>query len=90
MTGPSSGATTGVQTLLEAMRPRLLILLMLALFAASPALAKVLAEGKPSPGGFYWQKVQGSNGKVSYLCRKKGVGQVQKPAACNGAKAAKP
>ena len=58
--------------------------------ATAPALAKVLAEGKPSPGGFYWQKVQDSNGKVTYLCRKQGVGQIQKAAACNGAKAEKP
>ena len=69
---------------------RLLSALMLAALATSPALAKVLAEGKASPGGFYWQKVADSKGKISYLCRRKGVGQVQKPAACNGAKAVKP
>jgi hypothetical protein len=32
------------------------LLLLVALAVAGPALAKVLAEGKPK-GGFYWQKV---------------------------------
>ena len=72
------------------MRHRLLPLLLLPLFAAAPVLAKVLANGQPSPGGFYWQKVESSNGTVSYLCRKQGVGEIQKAAACNGAKAQKP
>jgi len=67
-----------------------LFVLGLALFSASPALAKVLAEGKPSSGGYYWQKVESTTGKVSYLCPKQGVGQIQKAAACNGAKAEKP
>lgn len=53
-------------------------------------MGKVLAEGKPTAGGFYWQKVAESKGKVSYLCRKQGVGQIQKAAACNGAKTEKP
>ncbi|WP_414027463.1 hypothetical protein [Cyanobium sp. ATX-6F1] len=30
-------------------------------FVPLSAGAKVLAEGKPSPGGFYWQKVEMSN-----------------------------
>ena len=33
-------------------------------------MAKVLAEGKPSFGGFYWQKVEKSNGFMQYICRK--------------------
>lgn len=65
-------------------------LALLTLITINPAVAKVLAEGKASAGGFYWQKVEDSKGKVSYLCRKKGVGQIQKTAACNGAKAVKP
>ena len=72
------------------MRLRLPLLLSVALFATTPALAKVLANGKPTTGGYYWQKVESTTGKVSYLCRKQGVGQIQKAAACNGAKAAKP
>ena len=55
-----------------------------------PAMAKVLAEGKPSPGGFYWQKVEKSNGSIQYLCRKTSDSKIQKAAACNGAKAVKP
>ncbi len=61
-----------------------------ALMAVSPASAKVLAEGKPSPGGFYWQKVEKSNGSIQYLCRNTGDPKIQKAAACNGAKAQKP
>lgn len=72
------------------MRPRPLPILLLITLTTGPVMAKVLAEGKPSPGGFYWQKVEDSNGKVGYICRKKGEGQVQKAAACNGAKAQKP
>jgi hypothetical protein len=55
-----------------------------------PAGAKVLAEGKPSPGGFYWQKVQKSNGSIQYLCRSTKDAAIQKHAKCDGAKAAKP
>ena len=53
-------------------------------------MAKVLAEGKPSPGGFYWQKVEKSNGSIQYLCRNTSDSKIQKAAACNGAKAVKP
>ena len=53
-------------------------------------MAKVLAEGKPSPGGFYWEKVEKSNGSIQYLCRKTSDSKIQKAAACNGAKAVKP
>ncbi|WP_411869269.1 hypothetical protein [Vulcanococcus limneticus] len=72
------------------MRSRLVFALLLIVFAASPALAKVLAEGKPSPGGFYWQKVEKSNGSIQYLCRKTSDSKIQKAAACNGAKSVKP
>ncbi len=61
-----------------------------ALMAVSPASAKVLAEGKPSPGGYYWQKVEKSNGSIQYLCRNTGDSKILKAAACNGAKAVKP
>lgn len=68
----------------------LVLALSALLLAAAPASAKVLAQGKPSPGGFYWQKIEKSNGSIQYLCRKSGVGATQKDAACNGAKAVKP
>jgi len=64
---------------------------LLSLFAAAtPVHAKVLAEGKPSPGGFYWQKVQKSDKSIQYLCRSKKEAGIQKNAQCNGAKAVKP
>lgn len=52
------------------------------------AIAKVLAEGKPS-GGYYWQKVEQSNG-TRYLCRSTSEGKIQKAAKCEAARAAKP
>ena len=56
--------------------------------APFPVAAQVLAEGKPS-GGFYWQKVQQSNG-IRYLCRSTSEGKIQKHANCEAARAAKP
>ena len=56
--------------------------------APFPAYAKVLAEGKPS-GGFYWQKIQQSNG-IRYLCRSTSEGKIQKHANCEAARAVKP
>ncbi|MCT0208665.1 hypothetical protein [Synechococcus sp. CS-1332] len=58
--------------------------------ASLPADAKVVAEGKSSPGGFYWQKVQKSNGSIQYLSRSTNDSAIQKNAKCDGAKAAKP
>jgi hypothetical protein len=55
-----------------------------------PAVAKVVAEGKPSLGGFYWQKVQKSNGSTQYLCSSTKDAAIQNHAKCDGAKAAKP
>lgn len=60
------------------------------LMTSIPASAKVLAEGKPSPGGYYWQKIEKENGSIQYLCRKTSDSKIQKAAACNGAKAVKP
>ncbi len=38
--------------------PALAVVALLALTTAQlPAVAKVLPEGRPSPGSFYWQKV---------------------------------
>jgi hypothetical protein len=54
-----------------------------------PALAKVLAEGKPSKG-FYWQKVEQQSGKAMYLCRSTSNAKIQKWSACDGAGARKP
>jgi hypothetical protein len=54
-----------------------------------PAGAKVLAEGKPS-GGFFWQKVENKNGKVSYICRSKDDSKIQKGDKCEKAGAKKP
>ena len=65
--------------------------LVAGLLAFSPnysAEAKVLAEGKPS-GGYYWQKVQQSNG-IRYLCRSTSEGKIQKHAKCEAARAVKP
>jgi hypothetical protein len=59
-------------------------------FVPLSAGAKVLAEGKPSSGGFYWQKVEKSNGSIQYLCRNTSDSKIQKAASCNGAKAVKP
>ena len=42
----------------------------------------------PSPGDFYWQKVENAAKTVSDLCRKAGMSPILK-AACNGAKAVK-
>ena len=53
-------------------------------------MAKVLAEGKPSLGGFYRQKVEKSNGSRHYICRKTSDSKIQVAAACNGAKAVRP
>lgn len=61
-----------------------------AALATAPAMAKVLAEGKPSLGGFYRQKVEKSNGSMQYICRKTSDSKIQKAAACNGAKAVRP
>ncbi len=36
--------------------------------SAGPTSAKVLSEGQPSRG-FYWQKIEKSNGQASYLSR---------------------
>jgi hypothetical protein len=56
--------------------------------ASSPVLAKVLAEGKPK-GGFYWQKVEQSNG-TRYLCRSTTDPKIQKASQCTSAGAVKP
>jgi hypothetical protein len=68
-------------------RLRLPLALLLAL-AAAPALAAVLAEGQPK-GGFYWQKIQKSNG-IQYLCRSQSDAKIQKSATCTTAGAPKP
>ncbi len=65
------------------------LLALAASFNALPAGAKVLEEGKPS-GGFYWQKVEGKSGKVSYLCRAKDDAKIQKAEKCEKAGAKKP
>jgi hypothetical protein len=95
--GPTEGfpdwtgrSMIGAQPITTMRRASLALLLLAAALAAGPAMAKVLAEGKPSPGGFYWQKVEKSNGSVQYLCRKTSDSKIQKAAACNGAKAVKP
>ena len=69
-------------------RRSLTLLLLAAALAAGPALAEVLAEGKPK-GGYYWQKVSASNG-TRYLCRSTTEGKIQKAAACTTAGAVKP
>lgn len=72
------------------MLPRLLLCLSVLSVVTAPALAKVLAEGKPSSGGYFWQKLEKSGGSIQYVCRKKGDGKIHKDAQCNGARAEKP
>jgi hypothetical protein len=43
--------------------PRPLVVALLTLLLAGPAMAEVLQEGKPSKG-FYWQKIKQSSSKV--------------------------
>jgi hypothetical protein len=62
--------------------------LLIGLSIASPVPARVLAEGKPR-GGFYWQKVEQSNG-IRYLCRAQAEAKIQKAAQCTSAGAVKP
>ena len=74
---------------MRTMRRRSLTLILLAAaLAAGPALAEVLAEGKPK-GGYYWQKVSGSNG-TKMLCRSNSDAKIQKAASCTTAGAVKP
>ncbi|MEI6032082.1 MAG: hypothetical protein WCQ20_13110 [Synechococcaceae cyanobacterium ELA739] len=65
-------------------------LLWPALLHLAPAAAKVVAQGKPSPGGFYWQKNEKADGSIQYLCRSTKTSGIQKNAQCDGAKAVKP
>ena len=65
-------------------------LLWPALLPLAPAAAKVVAQGKPSPGGFYWQKNEKADGSTQYLCRSTKSPGIQKNAQCDGAKALKP
>ena len=71
------------------MRRRSLPLLLAAVLAAGPALAKVLAEGQ-AKGGYYWQKIETDSGKVRYLCRSNSDTKIQKAASCTTAGAVKP
>ena len=64
-----------------------LVSVMLAIPAVS---AKVVAQGKPSPGGFFWQKNEKADGSTQYLCRSTKTSGIQKNAQCDGAKAVKP
>jgi len=65
------------------------ILALLGLAIGSAALAEVIAEGK-AVNGYYWQKVQKSNGSIQYLCRSTASGKIQKSASCENAGAIKP
>ncbi len=64
------------------------LLLLVTLAAAGPALAKVLAEGKPK-NGFYWQYVTHPKGD-RYLCRSGSDAKIQKHEKCESAGAVKP
>jgi hypothetical protein len=66
----------------------LMFSLLIGLFSSGPALATVLAEGKPK-GGYYWQKVSGSNG-TKMLCRAQSEAKIKKADQCNTAGAVKP
>jgi hypothetical protein len=69
--------------------PHRLVLALLTLLLAGPAMAEVLQEGKPSKG-FYWQKIKQSNGKVVYQCRSTSDPKFQKAASCEKAGAEHP
>jgi hypothetical protein len=69
---------------------RLLPADILPAFLAFPASAKVIAEGKPTAAGLYWQKVEKKNGTVSYLCRSKSNSKILKSGACDKGGAKKP
>ena len=56
---------------------------------ALPSEAKVLAEGS-SKNGYYWQKVEKSNGSIVYLCRSTSSSKMQKHAKCEQAGAEQP
>jgi hypothetical protein len=72
------------------MKPRLpWAALVLITLLSTPALAKVLAEGKASRG-FYWQKIKQADGKVVYQCRQSGNSKFQKKEKCEAAKAMRP
>ncbi len=64
------------------------LLLVMAL-GVTPALAKVLAEGKPSKG-FYWQKMEQKGGKIVVQCRAVGDSKFQKSERCTAAGAVQP
>ena len=64
-------------------------LVLLTALLGTPALAKVLAEGKPK-GGYYWQKIEQSGGKVVYQCRSTTDAKFQKKDKCEQAGAVKP
>ena len=66
-----------------------LLVLAAALAPIAPASAIVLAESRVSKG-FYWQKVEQSNGTIKYLCRSTSSNKMQKHALCNEAGAVKP
>jgi hypothetical protein len=69
---------------------RLLPVVVLPALLAAPASAKVLAEGKPTEAGLYWQKVEKKNGTISYLCRSKANSRILKGDACDKGGARKP
>lgn len=69
-------------------RPSLGFVLIAVACFSGPALAEVLAEGKPS-GGYYWQKVSSKKGD-RYLCRSTSDPKIQKHKACEQAGARKP
>jgi hypothetical protein len=60
-----------------------------AAFSPLSSYAKVLAEGNVK-NGFYWQKIEKSNGSISYLCRSTGSSKIQKHANCEDAGAQRP
>lgn len=71
------------------MRTRHLLILLLTALAASPAMAKVLAEGA-AKNGYYWQKVETSSGNIRYICRSTSDSKFQKNSKCEDAGAQEP
>jgi hypothetical protein len=64
-------------------------LALLAMLIGSPALARVLAEGKPK-GGFYWQKIEQQSGKTVYQYRSTKDSKFHKQQKCQSAGAVQP
>ncbi len=67
----------------------LVVLLAVIAMSGGAAHAEVLAEGAVK-NGYYWQKIQKSNGGIQYLCRSTSSGKINKKSSCENAGAVQP